>query len=142
VGEGLLRLAFPSRPAELKRVREAVAAALDEAGCPGEAARDCVLAVDEACQNVIRHAYGGDPDGDIILEIRRDGDDVVVLLRDFAETVDPRRIGPRDLDEVRPGGLGTHLMQETMDTVDYLPASGNGGNLLRMVKKVATRKTR
>lgn len=136
VGEGLLRLAFPSRPAELKRVREAIAATLDAAGCPAAATRDCVLAVDEACQNIIRHAYGGDPDGEIILEIRRDGDALIVLLRDFAETVDPRRIKPRDLDQVRPGGLGTHLMQETMDAVDFLPASDNGGNLLKMVKKL------
>ncbi len=136
VGEGLLRLAFPSRPPELKGVREAITAVLDEVGYAEEAARDCVLAVDEACQNIIRHAYGGDPDGQITLEIRRDEDDLIVLLRDFAETVDPGQIKPRDLDQVRPGGLGTHLMQETMDVVEFAPASGHGGNLLKMVKKL------
>jgi sigma-B regulation protein RsbU (phosphoserine phosphatase) len=135
VGEGLLRLAFPSRPAELKRVREAIAATLETADCPEDVVRDCVLAVDEACQNIIRHAYGGDPDGEITLDVRRDGDDLVVLLRDFAETVDPRRIKPRDLDQVRPGGLGTHLMQETMDAVEFAAVPDNGGNLLKMVKK-------
>jgi len=136
VGDGLLRLAFPSRPAELKGVRETIAAVLDETGCPEAAARDCVLAIDEACQNIIRHAYGGGPDGEITLDVRRDGDSLIVLLRDFAETVDPREIRPRDLDEVRPGGLGTHLMQEIMDVVEFAPATDDGGNLLRMVKKL------
>lgn len=135
VGEGLLRLTFPSRPGELKRVREAVAGVFDRAGCAGALARDLVLAIDEACQNVIRHAYGNDPDGEITLEIRRDDDSLIVLLRDFAETVDPERVRPRDLDQLRPGGLGTHLMQEIMDVVEFAPPRGDGGNLLRMIKK-------
>jgi sigma-B regulation protein RsbU (phosphoserine phosphatase) len=136
VGEGLLRLAFPSRPAELKRIREAIAVVLESADCAEAVVRDCVLAIDEACQNIIRHAYGGDPDGEITLEIRRNGGDLIVLLRDFADTVDPQQIKPRDLDQVRPGGLGTHLMREIMDAVEFAPASSDGGNLLKMVKNL------
>ena len=135
VGEGILRITFPSRPGELKRVREAVAGALDRVRCATAMARDLVLAIDEACQNVIRHAYGNDPDGEITLEIRRDDENLIVLLRDFAATIDPEKVRPRDLDQLRPGGLGTHLMQEIMDDVEFVPPSGDGGNLLRMIKK-------
>lgn len=136
VGVGLLRMNFPSAPGELKRVRAAVAEALERDGCEGSTCRDLVLAVDEACQNVIRHAYEGDPEGEVTLEIRRDRDDLVVLLRDFAEKVDPDKIKPRDLSDLRPGGLGTHFIQEIMDRVDFASPSGDSGNLLRMVKKL------
>lgn len=135
VGEGILRITFQSRAGELKRVREAVAGALDKVGCATATARDLVLAVDEACQNVIRHAYGNDPDGEITLEIRQDDENLIVLLRDFADTIDPEKIKPRDLDQLRPGGLGTHLMQEIMDDVEFAPPRGDSGNLLRMIKK-------
>ena len=106
-------------------------------GCGERLTDDLVLAVDEACQNIIRHAYAGTPDGEIILEILGEDDNIVVLLRDFAAPVDPTRIGPRDLGDVRPGGLGTHLMRTVMDGVEFLPPPGGRGNLLRMVKRIA-----
>ncbi len=136
VGVGLLRINFPSVAGELKSVREAVAGVLENEGCPASTRTDMVLAVDEACQNVIRHAYKGNAEGEIVLEIRRDGDDLIVLLRDFADTVDVKKIKPRDLEDIRPGGLGTHFIQEIMDEVDFAPPPGNSGNLLTMKKRL------
>mgnify|MGYP003735926103 CR=1 FL=1 len=102
-----------------------------------ESARaDLVLVIDEACQNIIRHAYKGSTEGEITLEIRRDDDDLIVLLRDFADTVDVTKIKPRDLEDIRPGGLGTHLIREIMDEVEITPLPGNSGNLMRMSKKL------
>jgi sigma-B regulation protein RsbU (phosphoserine phosphatase) len=57
-------------------------------------------------------------------------------LRDFAHTVDPNLIKPRDLDDLRPGGLGTHFMQEVMDEVTFMPPPQEGGNLLKMKKRI------
>ena len=61
---------------------------------------------------------------------------MIILIRDFADPVDISRIKPRDLDDVRPGGLGTYLISEVMDEVDFLPPPIDGGNLLRLVKKI------
>ncbi len=134
--EELMKLEVGARPDRLKLVRRAVAEAAALCGCGEALARDLILAVDEACQNVIRHAYGDDADGDMVLEIRRRGDELIFLLRDFAPAVDVARIRPRDLDDVRPGGLGTHLIGAVMDDVAFLPPPAGGGNLLRMVKKI------
>ncbi|MBC8158997.1 MAG: SpoIIE family protein phosphatase [Alphaproteobacteria bacterium] len=139
VGVGLLRINFPAVPGELKRVREAVAGALQREGCSASFCTDVVLVIDEACQNIIRHAYKGIVEGEITLEIRRDGDDLIVLIRDFADTVDANKIKPRDLEDIRPGGLGTHLIREIMDEVEFAPPPGKSGNLLRMSKKLERR---
>ncbi len=128
---------FPAKANQLKVVRERILEVASRCGCSDAAARDVVIAVDEACQNIIRHAYAGHEDGQIVLECRHEGDDIVVLLRDFAATVDASAIqSSRDLDDVRPGGLGTHFMHTVMDRVEFLPPPQRQGNLLRMIKRI------
>jgi len=135
-GEELLVLRFPARADRLGAVRRAVEGAARRGGCSRERARDVMLAVDEACQNVIRHAYGGECDEEIEIEMHRKEERLVLRLRDHAPPVDPARIRPRDLEDVRPGGLGVHLIQELMDEMRYRPDPSGAGNLLEMVKTV------
>lgn len=134
--ETIFHLNFPSQPDRLKLVRSAVFDTAMLCGCSKDVARDIVIAVDEACQNVIRHAYKGSPEGKIVLDIGRHGDSIVLSLRDFAEPVDIAKIKPRDLDDLRPGGLGTHFIAEIMDEVEYLKPADGQGNILRMVKRI------
>jgi sigma-B regulation protein RsbU (phosphoserine phosphatase) len=106
-------------------------------GFTGDQTGDVVLAVDEACQNIIRHAYGGDESGEIEVSVRREHGELVIDLRDFADPVDPDCVNrQRDLDEVRPGGLGTHFMRSVMDEVAFVECSETRGNLLRMRKRL------
>lgn len=134
--ERLLKLKFFSQPNRLRLVRSLVLAAAELYGYDSKTAKDIVLAVDEACQNVIRHAYKGREDGEITLQIRRNGNEIVILLRDFADVIDVSKVKPRALSDVRPGGLGTHLIREIMDEVTFLPPPADGGNLLKMVKRL------
>ncbi len=132
----LLKLSFPSQPRHLKQVRKAVSEAARKCGCDETSAHDIVIAVDEACQNVIRHAYGGASRGEIVVEVDKEGDRFVVHVQDFAPAIDLDKIKPRDLDDLRPGGLGTHFIQEVMDEVEFLPLPLHGGNRLRMAKRI------
>jgi sigma-B regulation protein RsbU (phosphoserine phosphatase) len=120
----------------LRRIREEVREAAVSCGCSTECAADVVMAVDEACQNVIRHAYGKEREGEIVLRIERRGHELVLSLIDFAPPVDPAKVQPRDLDDVRPGGLGTHLIREVMDSAEFVEPPPGCGNLLRMVKRI------
>ena len=133
----LLELRFAARAEELRRVRDAVRAFALTQGCGPDCAGDIAMAVDEACQNIIRHGYRWDPHGTIELALERAGADLVVLLRDSAPTVDPARIRPRDLDDTRPGGLGTHLIRSVMDRAEFVTPAGGRGNELRLVKRIA-----
>ena len=132
----LLEIRIPARSEHLGEMRTAVRTCVSAVGCSETPTSDIVLAIDEACQNVIRHAYKGDPNGIIELEICREGDDLIFSLRDEAPPVDPAQVKPRDLDDVRPGGLGTHFIRKLMDRVDFTQPPRGAGNLLRMVKRI------
>ncbi len=125
-----------SRPDSLRLVRAMVKEAAETVGCGDECVNQLVMAVDEACQNIIRHAYGGDPNGEIIVDIRHQNDSLAIHLLDYAAPVDVRKIKPRQLDDVKPGGLGTHFIQECVDECAFLEPPDGAGNCLRLVKKI------
>ncbi len=127
---------FAARAAELRSIRAWVEDRVRVRGLGEEDVAEVVLAVDEACQNVIRHAYGADAEGEIVVSVERRERELCIAVRDFAPPVDPSRIRPRALDDLRPGGLGTHLMRKCMDSVDYVQPPAGSGNLVRMVKRI------
>ena len=135
-GERIAQMRIASRPDCLRLVRAVVNEAGDANGCSRDCISQIVMAVDEACQNIIRHAYGGDPGGEIVVDIRRQDDAIAIHLLDFAEPVDVSKIKPRQLDDVKPGGLGTHFIQECMDECGFLKPPDGTGNCLRLVKKI------
>ncbi len=132
----LLQLRFPARASELKRTRDAIREAVEGCGCSAKSTGDIVLAIDEACQNIIRHAYRGDSDNVIEIEIEHRGDRLVFSLADQAPAIDPSLIKPRNLDDIRPGGLGTHFIRRVMDEVEFLKPASGSGNLLKMVRRI------
>ncbi len=134
--ETLLELRFPARADRLKLVRGGVRAAARMCGFNDATAQSIVLAVDEACQNIIVHGYKGRADGEIVLGVFRCRDGILVRLRDFAPPVDPTKIKPRALDDIRPGKLGSHFIREIMDSAEFRPSPDGTGNLLEMIRRM------
>ena len=125
-----------ARADQLAELRAVLRDCLESAGCSPGSNGDIVLAIDEACQNVIRHAYQGECDSPIDLTVEREGPNLVFRLFDEAPIVDPDKIQPRELDSVRPGGLGVHFIRNVMDETDYLRSPCGEGNLLRMTRRL------
>lgn len=98
---------------------------------------DVVLAVDEAASNIVLHGYKGQK-GIIRVEVEREGDALVVRLRDEAAPFDPNTIPPPDLTlplEQRPvGGMGIYLTRQVMDEVVHR-ITRQGGNELTLIKR-------
>ena len=130
-----LRRQFPALAASLSPIRHAVAEALAPLGCPAATVADLVLAVDEACQNIIRHAYRG-ASGDIVLELHHDGETLEIRLIDFAPPVDLDLIKSSEPGEPRLNGLGIHFMKSIMDELEFLAPPPEAGNMLRMMKRM------
>ena len=73
------------------------------------------LAVTEACANIFRHCYGGQPGERIDVEIRFEEERFEIRIIDYGEYVDPAQMKGRDLKDVKPGGLGLHFIHSVMD---------------------------
>ena len=127
-------LTVPSHPRFLYVIRSAVYPLIIDSGFGKKEARKIVLALDEACSNIIRHAYEGDPTKTIALTIMLEADSLRIEIRDQGKKVDASQIAPRDLKDIRPGGLGTHFMSSVFETVRY-DTSGPEGTVLTLIKK-------
>ena len=90
-----------------------------------------VMACDEACTNIFCHGYGQKP-GPIRLRVEITGTTLAIQIADEAAPVDAREIRCRDLTDLRPGGLGTFVMTQVFDEVNYLPLEQ--GNTLTLRK--------
>lgn len=122
----------------LPQVIDFVRQASAVAGLPDNAAFACELATDEACTNIIEHAYEGRGDGMIRVSCWTENGAFVVQFHDQGVAFDPTEIQEPLLTEElaeRPlGGLGMHFMRSLMDEVrfDFDPIQGN---MLTMTKR-------
>jgi serine/threonine-protein kinase RsbW len=112
-----------SRTDNLIEVREFVGAAARTFGFSEEEVANIVLAVDEACTNIIKHAYQYAADKEIEVTIHQDSRSFEISIYDNGRTFDPSTLRPPDLKEHighhRRGGLGVYLMKRLMDKVEY-----------------------
>lgn len=133
----LARLRFPARPEQLRMVRHRIRAATKPLGLRSELINELVLAVNEACMNIIQHAYGNHRCCDIVLDIVQGADELIFRLTDFADPIDKSTLRPRDLSELRPGGLGLHIIDQVMDTAHFQEPPIGTGNLLEMRRRIS-----
>lgn len=136
----LLELRFAADPDKLCDMRRCVRAAMASLGCGPQWVAEVVLAVNEACANVIQHAYLGDTSGEIVLQMKQVGGDLEVRVTDFAPPVVVPNIRPRRLAELRPGGLGTHFIRAVMERYEYGNLPEGAGNFLQMSKPISTQR--
>jgi serine/threonine-protein kinase RsbW len=130
--------AFPGRFDSLAAIGEFVSRAAEAAGLDARAVYSVQMAVDEACSNIIEHAYGGEGRGNIECTCHVDEDGLTVVLRDKGRFFDPTSVPAPDLhanlEDRTGGGLGLYFMRQLMDEVHFEFTPGSG-NLLTMVKR-------
>jgi anti-sigma regulatory factor (Ser/Thr protein kinase) len=140
-----IRITMTSDPSNIGVVRTAVEAFGDRHGFTRSQSDQIGLAVNEALANVIEHAYGGDVTRpiQISMAVAETGPEartaLKLVIRDYGRHVDPECIKSRKLDEIRPGGLGVHIIKTVMDDVRYCCVP-EGGMELTMIKFVDSTK--
>ena len=134
-----IELHMCANPDYLRVVRTATRDVAHTIGLKDDEIEKITLAVVEALTNVIRHSYGGPCDKPIIVKFneinypdaKKAG--LEIVIRDFGKQVDPENIKGRDLDELKPGGVGVHIMHTAMDEIEFTRGD-DCGMQLRMVK--------
>ena len=103
-------LHIESRTERLIAVRDFVSAAAREFGFPDEEISKIALAVDEACTNVIKHAYRFDPGKKLTISVKRGNGAFEISICDTGMQFNPTNLQPPDMKEYlthfRRGGLG------------------------------------
>lgn len=131
-------LTVPGRFEYLATIADFIAEAGRDAGFDQDTIFHVQMAVDEACSNVIEHAYEGQNKGDITLHCDCRADEWVINVHDTGRSFDPNAVPTpnlrANLDDIRTGGLGLYFMYQLMDKVEFFFDKDKGNNL-RMVKR-------
>jgi anti-sigma regulatory factor (Ser/Thr protein kinase) len=114
------KVEFSSHTGNLALMRKFVRGFLDAYPFSEKERTLMVLGVDEACTNIIRHAYNLADDQPIALSLEARRDCVCMRLRDYGCQTPPEMMQGRAHDLIKPGGLGLHLIRTAFDKVDYV----------------------
>lgn len=128
------KLKVKSKTENLSIIRDFISSSAYEAGMKSDAVENIILAVDEACTNIIRHAYKSVPDGELIIKTKSTVSRFVVSITDYGKSFEPEMIPEPDLQKYyrqrRVGGLGMYLMKTLMDDVKYVSIPGKYNEVL------------
>ena len=82
---------------------------------------ELVLAIAEAAQNIVKHAFknSASPTELMVVQISCENNKLQIAFYDRGTPVDPKKVKHREIDNVKPGGLGTFFIQEIMDAVEF-----------------------
>ncbi len=116
-------LTIPSSTRYLEDVRRFIEQHATEANFPTKDVGELKIAVDEACANVIEHAYKGDQQHDIDVDVIVQPDRFTVRIRDRGESFDQSTYREPDIFDYsksrKAGGFGVQIMRRLMDHVEY-----------------------
>ncbi len=123
VSRSVHTLSIPSSTRYLEDVRRFVEHHASEANFSDQAVTELKIAVDEACANVIEHAYSGDQSGTIDVDVIIKPDKFTVRIRDEGQSFDEDKYQKPDIldfaHKKKSGGFGVQIMKKLMDRVEY-----------------------
>ena len=113
--------AFLVKSSSLKDVRTFCREVFEKLDIDQNLKDELVLAIAEAAQNIVKHAYKNDPQTEdkMVVQITCKDNKLQIGFYDMGTPVDPNKVKHREIDNVKPGGLGTFFIQEIMDAVEF-----------------------
>ena len=113
--------AFLVNSSSLKDVRVFCRGVFEKLHIQEDLKDELVLAIAEAAQNIVKHAFKNDasPNELMVVQISCENNKLQIAFYDRGTPVDPKKVKHREIDNVKPGGLGTFFIQEIMDAVEF-----------------------
>ena len=99
---------------------------------------ELVLAIAEAAQNIVKHAFKNNANANelMVVQISCENKKLEIAFYDRGTPVDPKKVKHREIDNVKPGGLGTFFIQEIMDAVEFRDGNKPWINHLVLTKQL------
>ena len=129
----VITIVIPSHPKYLSVIRAVTERVGQIYEIDEKVVQDVRLAVDEACSNIIKHAYRGDISQKIILKYSFRPGILKIIIEDNGMKTQKESLKGRDLDDIRPGGLGIHFIKRVFDVFE-MDDKKKKGNRLMLVK--------
>ena len=127
---------FKVESSSLKEIRSFAREVISKSTVLSACSDDLVLALAEAAQNIVKHAYNGQPTDDLLkVKISFKDNDLSMELFDKGKPVVPANIKPRNLEDIKAGGLGTFFIGQIMDEVVFKTSKVDWVNHLVLTKK-------
>ena len=122
----------------LKEVRVFSRNVFKKINLPQEQKDELVLAIAEAAQNIVKHAYKGveETTDTMQIKISLKDEDLEIGFFDKGKPVVPENIQHRKLDDIKPGGLGTFFIKQIMDVAVFKKDQKGWVNHLILTKKI------
>ena len=113
--------AFLVKTSSLKEVRTFCRDVFEKLKIEQSLKDELVLAIAEATHNIVKHAYKDNQDSNDIMVVKISCEDkkLQIAFYDMGTPVDPKKVKHREIDNIKPGGLGTFFIQEIMDAVEF-----------------------
>jgi serine/threonine-protein kinase RsbW len=137
------QLIVPGEFEHLTEIAAFITAVAREAGLNDDEVFHVEMAVDEACSNIIEHAYATQSGAINVSCSSSDAGQLQVVIRDTGKPFDPEEVPPPQMDvppnleTLNEGGLGLYFMRKLMDEVRFEFVPGQG-NILTMIKRAKT----
>ena len=129
---------FIVNSASLKEVRSFSREVFEKIKIDQDLKDELVLAIAEAAQNIVKHAYKDIAETSDRMEIKislKDSD-LEIGFFDKGKAVIPENIQHRKLDDIKPGGLGTFFIKQIMDAAVFKKDQKEWVNHLVLTKKI------
>ncbi len=130
-----LELRIKAKLENLAAISDFIAEAMKQLGIEQEIFQ-VQFAVNEACTNIIQHAYSGESEKPIRIICSMSGNDLLIRIRDWGKSFDPTSVPSPEIDselfERQLGGLGIFLMRQMMDEVRYVFYAGKHNEVIMM----------
>ena len=130
--------AFLVNSSSLKEVRTFCRDVFEKLHIQQDLKDELVLAIAEAAQNIVKHAYKDNPDTKDIMVVKISCEDnkLQIAFYDMGTPVDPKKIKHREIDNIKPGGLGTFFIKQIMDDAVFKKDEQQWVNHLILTKKI------
>ena len=129
---------FVVSSSSLKDVRSFSREVFEKVNIDQDLKDELVLAIAEAAQNIVKHAYKDNPNTEdkMVVQISCNENKLQIGFYDMGTPVDPTKVKHREIDNVKPGGLGTFFIQEIMDAVEFKDGNKPWINHLVLTKQL------